>query len=343
MISADAEALRQDAPALPPGQGFRALTDRWTRPRVEKIVELLHGGDRAALRDYLNAEISSVEHATDPQGFLDLKGLHFESLPYRVDLGRVRFERLNLWSSRFENVSLKDARFERCAIGLSVFVDAYLRGVEVNDCDMHGCTFTRTNLKKMRFSSTALRYSTWSESAIDISAFPDELEEEKAGKFAQARDLYKALRLNLHAVGDSAGASWAAYKQQRMDRLDRRCQRRHFSYFASVILDALWGYGERPSRLFIFSVLFCVLFAFGYFFTGLTVGGQCVSMETLPDKTAHFGRCFYFSFVTFTTLGYGDLSPCTLGARSLAVIQAFSGVFIMGLFVSANVRKLSGS
>ena len=56
----------------------------------------------------------------------------------------------------------------------------------------------------------------------------------------------------------------------------------------------------------------------------------------------YFFRCLYFSFVTFTTLGYGDLAPCAPFSRFLASLEAFSGVFIMGLFVTANVRKLSG-
>lgn len=37
----------------PPGQGFRALTERWTRDRVERVVELLHKQDRKSLVKYL--------------------------------------------------------------------------------------------------------------------------------------------------------------------------------------------------------------------------------------------------------------------------------------------------
>lgn len=326
-----------------PGQGFRALSERWTRERVERIVELLHQGDRAALEAYLEAEVPRVRHAADPPNALDLKGLHFSSLPYRVDLGRVRFEGLNLWSSRFEDVSLNNARFIRCSLGLSSFVDAYLQGVEVVGCDMHGCTFTRSILQKMRFERTALRYSTWTGCSIDVTAFPDELDEEREGKYGAARDIYKALRLDLNAAGDAAGASWAAYRQQRLDRRDLKNKGATARYVLSLVLDWLWGYGERPLRLLFFSLVFCLLWACLYFVTGLNVGGECVAAWSVADPFHHLFQCLYFSFVTFTTLGYGDLSPCTVAGRALAMVQAFSGVFIMGLFVSANVRKLMGS
>ena len=336
-----AERSEQPSESLP-GQGFRALTERWTRERVEQIVVLLHRGDRAALEKYLADEVPTVTHATDPPGSLDLKGLHFKSLPYRVDLGRVSFEGLNLWSSRFEDVSLNGARFKGCALGLSSFVDAYLRGVEVVDCDMHGCTFTRSILQKMRFKRTDLKYSSWTGCAIDIAAFPEELEEERKGAFAAARDVYKALRLDLNAAGDTAGASWAAYRQQQLARRELKASGRRMRYLLSLTLDALWGYGERPLRLLAFSLVFCVIWALLYFVSGLHVNGQCVAVWTVQDKLGHLFQCLYFSFVTFTTLGYGDLSPCTVPGRTLAMIQAFAGVFIMGLFVSANVRKLMG-
>ncbi|MDJ0975209.1 MAG: ion channel [Planctomycetota bacterium] len=36
-------------------------------------------------------------------------------------------------------------------------------------------------------------------------------------------------------------------------------------------------------------------------------------------------ECLYFSFVTLTTLGYGDISPMAHPARSLAIVQALIG------------------
>jgi ion channel len=42
----------------------------------------------------------------------------------------------------------------------------------------------------------------------------------------------------------------------------------------------------------------------------------------------------FFSFVTLTTLGYGDITPITTRAQSLTIIEAVVGVFYMGVLVA---------
>lgn len=332
----------KSSPVYPPGQGFRALTERWTSERVERVVELLHLQDRDALATYLREEVPQHPHPSDPKDKLDLKGLHFDHLDYRVDLGRVRFEGLNLWSCRLENVNFKDAVFVDCSLGLGAFSEAYLRSVRFEECDLLGCKFEHSILDYVSFERSQLRFVSWTESQIESTAFPPVLEEEKKERWDAARDIYKALRLNLHAIGDEAGASWATYKQCVMERKNHWKKKRRFAWLGSMLMDLLWGYGEKPTRLFFFSLAFCTLCAFGYFTFGITFANTCPSGLTLQDPETYFYRCLYFSFVTFTTLGYGDLAPCSAMSRFLASLEAFSGVFIMGLFVTANVRKLSG-
>jgi len=54
-------------------------------------------------------------------------------------------------------------------------------------------------------------------------------------------------------------------------------------------------------------------------------------------------RMFYFSAVTITTLGYGDITPVTSLARLLVSIEAITGVVLVGFFLNAVARKLSNS
>ena len=44
----------------------------------------------------------------------------------------------------------------------------------------------------------------------------------------------------------------------------------------------------------------------------------------------------YFSYVTFTTVGYGDMSPIGL-CRGLAAAEAVTGYILLGMFVAAAV------
>jgi hypothetical protein len=325
-----------------PGQGFRALTDRWTIERVERVISLLHQGDRDALAGYLAAEVPRVPHATDPPDLLDLKGLRLDRLGYRADLAQVKFDRLNLWSAKFDDVNLRGAHFSGCLLGLATFHQVYLRDAAFKDCDLYGCDFSRTNLQRVKLERTALRFSNWMDCEIDIGTFAAGLHEEHTKKWALARDVYKALRLNLTAAGDDRGAAWATYQESVMNRRDERAKGRRWAWLQSVALDVLWGYGQRPSRLLFFSILFCFLCAAGYFLMGVKSGDTCTTGWNAPSTGMHVFECVYFSFITFTTVGYGDITPCSTPSRILAACEALSGIFTMGLFVTANVRKLEG-
>ena len=47
----------------------------------------------------------------------------------------------------------------------------------------------------------------------------------------------------------------------------------------------------------------------------------------------------YFSFVTLTTLGYGDISPLTPLAQVVVYLEAITGVFYMAIVVSSLVSS----
>jgi hypothetical protein len=60
---------------------------------------------------------------------------------------------------------------------------------------------------------------------------------------------------------------------------------------------------------------------------GFFTGGQPANLSTFQ----------YFSFTTLTTLGYGDFTPVTDGARAVAVIEAMSGQIFLATLVASLV------
>jgi voltage-gated potassium channel len=62
------------------------------------------------------------------------------------------------------------------------------------------------------------------------------------------------------------------------------------------------------------------------------------------------GIFLYYSFVTLTTLGYGDITPITAPARSLSLLEAIAGQMyvavliarLMGIHISQSMRKKPG-
>lgn len=55
---------------------------------------------------------------------------------------------------------------------------------------------------------------------------------------------------------------------------------------------------------------------------------------------ASYWRMLYFSAITATTVGYGDIVPVTRGSRALAASEAVFGVVLIGLFLNSLAREV---
>lgn len=98
----------------------------------------------------------------------------------------------------------------------------------------------------------------------------------------------------------------------------------------------LFGYGERPIRVLVASALIIVLCAFFYSQPGSLVHRAGV------DESASFLQGLYFSTITFTTLGYGDLYPAPHRiCRFVAMSEAVAGGCLMALFVVCLAKRFS--
>ena len=68
------------------------------------------------------------------------------------------------------------------------------------------------------------------------------------------------------------------------------------------------------------------------------LGGTPVAeLATRRGDTARMGELVYFSFVTLTTLGYGDVVPVGYMARSLALFEAVAGSLFIAIFIAGLV------
>ena len=52
-------------------------------------------------------------------------------------------------------------------------------------------------------------------------------------------------------------------------------------------------------------------------------------------------NCLHYTVVTFTTLGYGEITPSTLFTRHLTSTHAFAGAFMMAMFVMVFGKKMT--
>ncbi|MGT4676803.1 potassium channel family protein, partial [Aeromonas caviae] len=100
-----------------------------------------------------------------------------------------------------------------------------------------------------------------------------------------------------------------------------------FKWFVSLFESILWGYGERPSRIILVALATVTFYSGIYsYFDWLDEKGNPYHLSLLDSS--------YFSVVTFTTLGYGDITPKTEILKLLAGSEALLGAFTMGLIVA---------
>lgn len=68
------------------------------------------------------------------------------------------------------------------------------------------------------------------------------------------------------------------------------------------------------------------------------IGGRAPGLASAQQRF----ELLYFSFVTLTTLGYGDMLPQMRIAQSLAIIEAITGVLYSGILIAKLVGTYAG-
>jgi hypothetical protein len=84
-------------------------------------------------------------------------------------------------------------------------------------------------------------------------------------------------------------------------------------------------------------LLIALMFAAGYTWVDLAVPNAFTGAP--PEATPHDAvqRFLYFSFVTLTTTGYGDIVPQTSAARSLSMLEALIGQMFPSILLARLV------
>ena len=113
-----------------------------------------------------------------------------------------------------------------------------------------------------------------------------------------------------------------------------------------ILKDVLIGPRITSERIF---GAICAYLLIGFLFSSLygfvalldenafSVSEKIQETWAAGDHSDNGGILTYFSFVTMTTLGYGDLSPVSSSARTLAWIQALVGQLYLAITIAGLV------
>ena len=125
----------------------------------------------------------------------------------------------------------------------------------------------------------------------------------------------------------------------------------YFAILTVVVLVRVIAHQRVTSQTVIGAV--CGYLMIGYVFTycylvltfldpaAIAVNGQPLGVEGVTNIGEHMAELIYFSFISLTTVGYGDVVPVCPVARTLVVVEILTGQLYLAAFVARLVGAMS--
>jgi len=292
-----------------------------------------------------------------------LSGLNLKKLVLKnVHLEKANFGKADLSQSDLSGSHLFNANFDGADL-----IGADLSACDLAHCDLRGADLTKARLENTRLWNADMRGANltecnlsgsdlWNAKLSNVKLWRSDLTRVKSltrssfshhKKFSgkaginqpggvSAEESYRDLKRHFLENGMYNDASWASFMEKTIERSILK-KRRDLHYFPSLVMGLLCGYGEKPFRIVLSAFATIVLFAFAYAFLGAIE--PSAAQNTHPLRWPDY---IYYSTITFTTVGYGDLIPKPHALfRLIAASEAFAGVFLTGLFIFTLARRYS--
>ncbi len=224
----------------------------------------------------------------------------------------------------YRNVSFKDTTFTNVSFVYCTFDGCLLLSSKFIDCEFIDCKFINTNTNKARFTKTL----------IDPKYFTNNFDLKNDTNIAA--DLYHELYKNLSNERQPDRAKESLYLMHRAENahLSSQLQRKRITTY-TFFIKKIWhffnflttGYGLKLYRVLL--TLFFVVGLFSY------INYTFNELFFEPDMITTYTDSLYFTLVTLTTVGYGDISPCTQIGKIAITIQVMIGIIVISLFLSS--------
>jgi len=237
----------------------------------------------------------------------------------------------DLYHANLSGAHLYKLNLSHSSLMKADFHEANLNEANLSDCNLLGVNLKRSKLANVHWGRV-LRQERLALQARGA---------ERRQLNDESEEVYRNLCKTCEGQGYFEEAGEFFFKEMQMRRLKFPLNDWHRYFF--YIIELFSGYGERPLRVIMFSLLVVFGCALLYYFLGIQDGSRLIQYQEglAPSQiVADLRDCVYYSVVTFTTLGYGDIVPIG-NARILASIEAFVGSFSIALFVVVFVKKMA--
>ena len=261
------------------------------------------------------------------------------------------FYNCNLSSTNMEMADYSYGRFEKCNMEEVVFAASGGFSVRIIDCNLRGACFWQSGFRDCDFSGSDLSGSYFEGVLLeDLKVnYRTKFDLDLAGSWKmrdmpedQKPDILRAIRLAYEKAELWGHMDVFLYQEKVAQRKfilwksfqENKSWKGLYGWISSLLLGALSGYTTKPIRVIVMAGALSLVFAALYLMLG-TPNYTEISKPAILES-------LNFSFTTFATLGYGDISysACHPYLRILSTVEAWMGAITLSLFVVVLSRKV---
>lgn len=233
----------------------------------------------------------------------------------------------------FKNVSFSKTVIEKVVFRECSFLDCLFIGATFRKCEFHDCTFEGCNPHKISFE----------DSYIDPNCFKKLLDPHNHTNIGL--HLFNQLLQNARKQEQDTFINSAAYLYNKWSRyhLNWKHQKGHvgklnwiLKWTPNYLYDLVAGYGWKIQNFIVSSVVFLFLVSFANYLLWDHLGMVGIDSKNGTNLIVST----YYTIVTLTTLGYGDIFPTTPTGMILASVEAIIGLLWLGILVSIIFRRV---
>jgi uncharacterized protein YjbI with pentapeptide repeats len=225
-------------------------------------------------------------------------------------LSGAALNRVNLRGGDLSNATLLGANLNSANFSLANLSNANLGGADLSSADLSGATLNKTNFSLANLSNAQLTDVRWQLHAM--------------------RGCYLGIR-GLDSCFGNALFKRAAADQDFLDTLEA-----HLKGTRRLVLFRAWGlidYGRSLLRVAAISLGLASIYGAIYrIFPNLL---------DYKDSAKTWFTPYYFSIVTYTTLGFGDVRPATLMGEIIVSSEVILGYTTLGLLLSVLAQSIA--
>lgn len=247
----------------------------------------------------------------------------------RADLSGANLDHAVLSQAGFGDAILRGVSAFEADLSHASFVGADLTDANFLRCKAEGARFRRADLRRADFSGADLSHADLVQTKVAGACF-HEVDFRRA-RLRHLEDFEKAsfLEADIRDVDFSH-----AYLLRRfiMDQ-NYLAELRSRSRYHAALYWVWWATsdcGRSLARLGVWIALVTVFFGVAYQQVAIDYGGAQTWLAP-----------YYFSLVTLTTLGYGDVLPASVAGQALVMAEVVVGYMLLGGLISIFANKMA--